>query len=133
MARDDQESNGRRKKPDEESGQKRDTSPKGKRGHGGDRAGLIAAIAHPARRHILRLLIAAGEPRSPAQMAKALDLPLGMVAYHTRVLGRLGAVEPAGEQMVHGAVEHFYDTTIKDDPPIEALLEETREADAESE
>jgi DNA-binding transcriptional ArsR family regulator len=93
------------------------------------RGSLIAAIAHPGRRRILRIVATAGEARSPAQMAKAMSLPQGMVAYHARVLWRLGAVEPASERMVRGAVEHFYDTTIEDDPPIEALLEETREVD----
>jgi len=95
------------------------------------RANLIWAIAHPLRRRILRAIADGGESLSPAQVARELGLPIGTVAYHARILWRFGAVEPAGEQQVRGAVEHFYDTTIEDDPPIETLLEETREVDEE--
>jgi DNA-binding IclR family transcriptional regulator len=34
-------------------------------------------------------------PLSPAQLAKELDLPLGLIAYHAAVLQRCGAVEMA--------------------------------------
>jgi hypothetical protein len=54
---------------------------------------------------------------------------LGSVAYQVRVLHRLVAVKPTGERHVRGAIQRFYESTIEDDPPIEALLEETREAD----
>ncbi|HKB50394.1 MAG TPA: helix-turn-helix domain-containing protein [Solirubrobacterales bacterium] len=102
-----------------------------KKPDGRRRANLICAIAHPLRRRILRLIADGGESCSPAQIARELGLPIGTVAYHAKVLWRFGAVEPAGEQQVRGAVEHFYDTTIEDDPPIETLLEETREVDDE--
>lgn len=101
------------------------------RARGEHRASLIAAIAHPVRRRILRTLV--GEARSPAQMAKAFHLPPGTIAYHARVLGRVGAIELAVEKPARGAIEHFYDSTIKDDPPVETLLEETREVDEEGE
>ncbi len=96
---------------------------------GKQRANLIDAIAHPLRRRILRLLADRREQSSPAKIAKEFHLQVGMVGYHVRVLQKLGAVELTDEGMVRGAVEHFYKTTIVDDPPIEALLEETREAD----
>ncbi len=83
------------------------------------------------RRRILRLLAARGEQSSPARIAKEFELHVGMVGYHIRVLEELGAVELTGEGMVRGAVEHFYKTTVNDDPPIETLLEETREVDDE--
>jgi hypothetical protein len=97
------------------------------------RANLIHAISQPLRRRILRVFAAWGEPTSPAKIAKELDLPVGMVGYHVRVLHEFDAVEPTGEQMVRGAVEHFYASTIEDDPPIETLLEETRDVDEEDE
>ena len=102
-----------------------------KRPNGRRRVHLIIAIAHPLRRRILRVLNDWGEPCSPVQIARELDLPVSTVAYHAKVLWRFGAVEPAGEKQVRGAVEHFYDSTIEDDPPIETLLEETREVDDE--
>lgn len=93
------------------------------------RAQLISAIDHPLRRRILRLLLDEDVPLSPVQMAETLTALLGSVAYHVRVLRRLGAVEPVGERRVRGAIQRFSRTTIENDPPIEKLLEETREAD----
>jgi DNA-binding transcriptional ArsR family regulator len=108
------------------------------RGHGGGespgrgRANLIDAISHPLRRRILRLLADRDEQSSPTRIGKEFDLHVGTVGYHMRVLDELGAVALTDEGMVRGAVEHFYKTTIADDPPIEALLEETREFDEET-
>jgi DNA-binding transcriptional ArsR family regulator len=102
-----------------------------KRSSGQRRAHLLSAIAHPLRRRILRALHDWDEPASPVQLARAFRLPLATIAYHANVLKRFGAVEPAGEKQVRGAIEHFYDSTIEDDPPIETLLEETREVDEE--
>jgi predicted transcriptional regulator len=85
------------------------------------------------RRRILRKLAEREEPMSPIQLADELGGPLGKIAYHVRVLWRLGAMSAAGEQQVRGAVEHFYMSTIEDDPPIETLLEETKKEDEEEE
>jgi DNA-binding transcriptional ArsR family regulator len=101
----------------------------GQKSNGRRRANLIWAMAHPLRRRILRLLRDRGEALSPVRASEDLDEPLGVVAYHMRVLWQFDAVEPAGEELVRGALKHFYESTIADDPPIEALLEETREFD----
>ena len=103
----------------------------GRENPGWGRANLIDAISHPLRRRILRLLADRGEQSSPTRIGKEFDLHVGMIGYHMRVLAELGAVELTDEGMVRGAVEHFYKTTIIDDPPIETLLEETREVDDE--
>ena len=100
-----------------------------RRASGGSRGDMLLAISNPLRRRILRKVAEHGEPTSPSQLSDELGGPLGMVAYHVRVLWRLGALSPAGEQRVRGAVEHFYTSTIENDPPIEALLEETRKED----
>ena len=59
------------------------------------RAILIKAMAHPLRRRLLHEINAGNAPHSPAQLAKAFDLPLGVVVYHATVLQRCGAVEVA--------------------------------------
>lgn len=59
------------------------------------RAILVKAMAHPVRRRILRAINEESAPLSPAQLAQAFDLPLGVVAYHANVLQRCGAVEVA--------------------------------------
>jgi DNA-binding transcriptional ArsR family regulator len=110
----------------------RDKRRKGrKKSDGKHRANLINAIAHPLRRRILRLLGDRRARSSPTKIAQEFQLHVGMVGYHVRVLEQLGAIELKDEGMVRGAVEHFYETTIDDDPPIETLLEETREVDDE--
>jgi DNA-binding transcriptional ArsR family regulator len=100
---------------------------------GRPRGDILLAIAHPLRRRILRRLGEAEEPSSPTQLTEDLEGPLGKIAYHVRVLWRLGAVSTAGEQQVRGAVEHFYRSAIEDDPPIEKLLDETKKEDDEEE
>lgn len=97
------------------------------------RANMIWAIAHPLRRRILRLLADNEHPRSPMQISREFGAPVSAVSYHVTILRNFGAVELVDEQMARGAVEHFYETTIEDDPPVEALLEETRPEDDEVE
>jgi DNA-binding transcriptional ArsR family regulator len=96
-------------------------------GHG--RVQMIMAIAHPLRRRMLRMIVKHREPLSPTQMAKEFGLPLGTITYHARVLRQFKAVEPIRERQMHGAAEHLYEVTLENDPPIETLLEETREVD----
>lgn len=95
-------------------------------GQGGEpkRWDILLAIAHPLRRQILRRLNQCDEPASPVQLADDLEGALGRIAYHVRVLCRLDALSEAGEQQVPGVVERFYMSKVKDDPPIEMLLEE---------
>jgi DNA-binding transcriptional ArsR family regulator len=100
-----------------------------KRPNGDRRASLISAIDHPLRRRILRQIRDCGEARSPVQLAQELGASLGTVSYHVKVLSGFDALRKTGEQQARGAVEHFYESTIENEPSIEALLEETREAD----
>lgn len=97
--------------------------------NGAWRADLIKAIDHPLRRRMLRLLGDREEPLSAVQMADELDFSLSVTAYHMRILYELRAIARAGRRQVRGALQRFYKSRVKDDPPIEALLEETREVD----
>ena len=47
-------------------------------------------------------------PRAPNQLARELDLPLGRVSYHIRLLSDLGAIELVRTEPRRGALEHFY-------------------------
>jgi hypothetical protein len=96
----------------------------------GPQVNLIWVVAHPVRRRILRVIAAGDEPLSPALVGDELGVPAATVAYHANILRRFGAVEPVGEGPVRGGpIERSYDFTIEDEPSIETLLEETREAD----
>ncbi len=63
-----------------------------------NRSILLKAIVHPVRRRLLREIDAGSAPLSPAQLAKTLDLPLGVVIYHSDVLQRCGALEAAAPE-----------------------------------
>jgi predicted transcriptional regulator len=93
------------------------------------RAKLTWAIAHRVRRQILRTLAESEGPRSPMQISREFGVGVSPIAYHVSILRRFDAIELAEEKMARGAVEHFYASKIKNDAPIEALLEETRLAD----
>jgi DNA-binding transcriptional ArsR family regulator len=67
---------------------------------------LLRAISHPLRHRLLGMLD--GRTASPNQLARELDLPLGRVSYHIRLLADLGAIELVSTEPRRGALEHFY-------------------------
>src|SRR3954454_16508277 len=67
---------------------------------------LLRAISHPLRHRLLTMLD--GRTASPNQLARELDLPLGRVSYHIRLLADLGAIELVSTEPRRGALEHFY-------------------------
>lgn len=93
------------------------------------RVHMVLALAHPLRRRMLRMIVERDEPLSPGQMARDFELPVGTITYHAKVLSHFDAVEATGEAQARDTAERFYEVTIENHPPVEALLEETREAD----
>jgi len=67
------------------------------------------AMSHELRAEILMILTE--RTASPAEMARALDEPLGSVSYHVKKLVKLECIEKVGERPVRGALEHFYRAT----------------------
>jgi DNA-binding transcriptional ArsR family regulator len=67
---------------------------------------LVKSVAHPLRIKILEALT--DHVASPNTLAERLDSDLSGVAYHTRELDRLGALELVDTGPVRGAIEHFY-------------------------
>jgi DNA-binding transcriptional ArsR family regulator len=49
-----------------------------------------------------------GRVASPNELARELELPLGRVSYHIRLLNDLGAIELVRTEPRRGALEHFY-------------------------
>lgn len=70
---------------------------------------LAKALSHSLRARLLTL-IAEGKA-SPKQAAEQLGEDIRSVAYHVRVLQRLGCVELVETRQRRGAVEHFYRAT----------------------
>lgn len=70
---------------------------------------LVRSVAHPLRVKILEALT--DHVASPNALAERLETDLSGVAYHTRELDRLGALELVDTGQVRGAVEHFYKAT----------------------
>jgi DNA-binding transcriptional ArsR family regulator len=75
---------------------------------------LVAALRHPLRREILRLL-ADGREISPSEMAEELGEPLSTIAYHVRVLAECGALKQVRERKVRGATQRFYSSSLEAD------------------
>jgi DNA-binding transcriptional ArsR family regulator len=67
---------------------------------------LAKALSNEVRARALSL-VAAG-PSSPKAIAAELGLDLRGVAYHVRVLKKLGCIELVETQPRRGAVEHIY-------------------------
>ncbi len=68
-------------------------------------------MGHPVRFAILTALN--DGVASPIQLARQMDEPIGTVAYHTRILLDLEAIELVETAQRRGATEHFYRATIR--------------------
>lgn len=67
---------------------------------------LAKALSNSLRANALKLI---GEGvASPKSIAEKLDVDLPTVAYHVRVLRRLGCIELVETKSRRGAVEHIY-------------------------
>jgi DNA-binding transcriptional ArsR family regulator len=76
---------------------------------------LAKALSNDVRARALELL--AEGPKSPKSIAAELELDLRSVAYHVRVLKKLGCIELVETLPRRGAVEHVYraaDWVLKD-------------------
>ncbi len=73
---------------------------------------LLKALAHPLRAKALPLF--AEGPVSPVQVARQLDVDVSHLAYHIRVLRKLGFIELVETRQRRGALEHFYRATDAD-------------------
>jgi DNA-binding transcriptional ArsR family regulator len=72
---------------------------------------IYRALSHPLRRRILRVLEESREPLSPldcTEKGRLNDDRLGTIAYHFRLLAKLGLIEIAFEEAVRGSVKHYY-------------------------
>jgi DNA-binding transcriptional ArsR family regulator len=76
---------------------------------------LLAALCHPLRRRILRLMPEGGdESISPRDLALQLDEELTRVSYHVRVLAACGVAKQVGKRRIKRAwVQHFYRREVK--------------------
>jgi DNA-binding transcriptional ArsR family regulator len=73
---------------------------------------VLAALKHPLRRRILRVM-ADRKPISPRELADQLDEGLSKVSYHVRVLAAQGVIEEVATKQVRGATQHFYRWVLK--------------------
>lgn len=95
-----------------------------------DAAQWLAALNHPLRRRILRILGAA-EVASATEIARLTDVRLGNVAYHVKVLTELEVLELVRRRQVRGAFEKFYRPAVIDGEVdwVRVVLERTRADD----
>jgi DNA-binding transcriptional ArsR family regulator len=69
----------------------------------------LSALAHPIRVYILEA--AEFEAVSPSDVAVAIGEPLGVVAYHFRVLDNVGLIELTATEQRRGSIQSFYRAT----------------------
>jgi DNA-binding transcriptional ArsR family regulator len=94
-----------------------------------DTAALITALNHPLRRKILRVL-ATGESASATDLSERLEVRLGNIAYHMKVLTDLQVLWLASTQQVRGAQERFYRSVLDGKPEwAQTALDQTRAKD----
>jgi DNA-binding transcriptional ArsR family regulator len=74
-------------------------------------ASLIKALGHPVRQQALVVLNQ--RVASPTQIAKELGEPVGKVAYHVKILEKLGAIELVKTAPSGPSIEHFYRATMR--------------------
>jgi DNA-binding transcriptional ArsR family regulator len=74
-------------------------------------AQIAKVLSHPLRPQILQILALRGEA-SPNEIASELDVPLGTLSYHTRLLRDSGWIELVREVPRRGAVEHYYRAVV---------------------
>jgi DNA-binding transcriptional ArsR family regulator len=70
-------------------------------------AQFARVLSHPLRPQILQLLTHWGEA-SPSRLANELQVPLGTLSYHVRLLRDTGWIEQVRTEPRRGAIEHFY-------------------------
>jgi DNA-binding transcriptional ArsR family regulator len=75
-------------------------------------AQIARVLSHPLRPQILEILTLRGEA-SPNEIAAELDVPLGTLSYHMRLLRDAGWIELVREVPRRGAVEHFYRAVVR--------------------
>jgi DNA-binding transcriptional ArsR family regulator len=81
----------------------------------------LGALAHPLRVQILAA--AESEAVSPSDMAVALCEPLGVVAYHFRVLHTAGLLKLVATERRRGSIRSFYRATEHGWTDLAATLE----------
>ena len=90
----------------------------------------VAALNHPLRRDILRIL-SETETVSAIDVSRRMDLRLGNVAYHVKVLAELEVLELVRLRRVRGAFEKFYRSAAANGEGdwVAVVLERTRTSD----
>jgi DNA-binding transcriptional ArsR family regulator len=89
----------------------------------------LGALAHPLRIQILAA--AESEAVSPSDLAVALGEPLGVVAYHFRVLHTVGLIELVATERRRGSIQSFYRASGHGWTDLAATLETMLDVDPE--
>jgi hypothetical protein len=80
----------------------------------------LDGFSHPLR---IKILVMLEREHSPNEVANLLVAPLGVVAYHVRMLRDYGLIEETRTEPKRGAVEHFYTRTALAEILVSTLAE----------
>jgi len=90
---------------------------------------ILKALSHHARIKILSVLTE--RTASPKELSEELEMPLGNVSYHVRVLVELNLIDLVEEERIKGSIAHFYtvtDGTFTDNPAWQSICPKFRTA-----
>jgi DNA-binding transcriptional ArsR family regulator len=90
---------------------------------------LIAALNHSLRREVLRRLHRAEKSLSPADLSRLVGIKVTNLSYHVTVLRQYRVVKMVDKRPVRGAIEHFYESKVADNPLALEILKKTRAKD----
>lgn len=92
------------------------------------------ALNHSLRRRILRVLHGSPVDLSPTEIAKThlANESVSRVSYHVQVLLRCQTVRQTETKSVRGATQHFYVSTVADNPQVTATLAATETMDGDA-
>lgn len=82
-------------------------------------AAALQGFGHPIR---LRAIVLFEFEASPTQLAEAMDEPLGVVAYHVRMMRDYGLLRETRTEPKRGALQHYYQRTELADQLLALLL-----------
>lgn len=71
----------------------------------------LKGATHPIRARFLEILAEATEALSPTELSLQVDCPIGLGAYHVRMLHQYGLVTLERTEPRRGALQHFYAIT----------------------
>lgn len=91
--------------------------------------GSLAPLKHVIRRQLLRCLNESEDPRSPESLAEQVQQEVASTSYHLQALAGAHMAKQEVRKRKRAPAQCLYSSTVKDDPAVQKILDETAESD----